>query len=63
MSQRLSTPDFDFHPVTRTLGSARVAGDLPEDLRGCYGEREELESRLRMPARAERRRPVERAAS
>ncbi len=32
-------------------------------LRGCYGEREELESRLRMLARAERQRLVERAAS
>ena len=29
-------------------------------LRGCYSEREELESRLRMLARAERRRQVER---
>ena len=31
-------------------------------LRGCYGEREELESRLRMLARAERRRQVERGS-
>ncbi len=30
-------------------------------LRGCYGEREELESRLRMAARAERQRLVEQA--
>ena len=26
MSHTLSTPDFDFYPVTRTLGGARVAG-------------------------------------
>ena len=31
-------------------------------LRGCYGEREELESRLRMLGRAERRRQVERGS-